>query len=817
MLNLLWNPLSISYLVKLILVLMMTGYFSIRIRNDAKSDKSLGINGALLVTFAALFVNMVMQFLRVSVHPDYTAYLLAWISPMGAIALCGFIQFAYRFSMPDAQGSRESHIVFTVSIAFVGLEVITAFLRHEALLTHGVVTHRMAWMNLPYIIGFLYAFLAFFRQMIRAISKDPAQSLNQSIGRGRVVLLGPSKPLNSTAAAARAFLIVCTFPLLFGMVFLLRRFDIIGPIMAELAGCWVFLLTLSSFGFVYLNYVPARTSYGIKLAGITLTIMLSILCGVAWIIGPIYADAYQNQHLVKARTALRFDPMPTGGYAAARTSYRFETQIGERLGEGPETIALPFAFPYFETIYKQIHVRLDGLVGFEYAPFWRDVSHRFGPQPALYPLAMSFDDLANGGVQTPRNQHRGLFVKREAGRVVVTWRRLTAPSRPDSEYTFQMILYPDGAIEFHYMDLPEDLKPDFFISTATPMMVGITPGNMVGSVEVVGLTSDLLLSGVAGAGLMENYRLDFLLYLDKIYAPIAFFIMGTSLFVLLAFPVFFQTILDRPLARLLDGVRAFRSGEFSVAIPVVYRDEIGFLTQSINEMAYDQKSRINILENKMAQRSVEAAQFSTENIQHEERNHLSGELHDAVSQTLFSASLIADTLPNLWRHNPKRAKKALDEMRQLNRRALSEMRQLLFELRSPKIFTRTLGSLLREFSQKFEDQRQVHVKLNVESDKILPGKVQIAFYRIAQECLNNIAKHTDATEISLRFDGMATQAMMEITDNGQGLALHDMPIGHMGLQIMQERIEEIGGSLEIKTAPDEGTSLTVIWFKNDAN
>lgn len=816
MLNLFFNPLSINYLVQLILVSTIAIYFSVQVVFDVRSGKGAAVSGSLLITFVALLVNMLFQFLRVTLHPDQTAHVLPWISPVGAIALCGFVQFACRFSSESQPKSWLSCTILALSILFVGLEIVVGFQRHYALMKNGFVDFRPAWMDLPYVLGFSLALLAFFCHLARAVGHDECLSVGRSMLSAGAALAGRLKPLGRRAAAARAFLLVSGLPLLLVIILLLRSYGLLDHKTSEFTASWMFLLAISSFALVYLNYVPERSSYRVKLVGISLTTMLAILSGTSWVIGPVYVEAYEHSNLVEPRTALRFEPSADGVYAVARTAYRFDNRFGKRLRIDEETLELPFEFPFFGKTYKQIHLRLDGLVGMDYAPLWRDALHRFGPQPALYPLAMALEGLAGAGVvPTAEDGSRGLFAKREPGRVIVTWNLLHSQFRLNAEYSFQLALYPDGVIEVRYKDLPEGNKPDLFLPLSTPMMIGITPGFLAGPVETVRLMTDAPLKGAPGAGLMENYRLDFLLYLNRIYARVALFILGASLLILILFPAFFQVNLVQPLAKLLDGVQQFRRGKLSASIPVSYRDEIGSLTQSFNEMAQDQKNLIETLEDKVARRTVEATRFASENARLEERNHLSRELHDAVSQTLFSATLIADTLPSLWKKNPGHARKALSEMRKLNRIALSEMRGLLLELRPSKILSQTFGSLLRQLAETNIGPAPVTVQ--IESDMILPEKVQFAFYRIAQECLNNIAKHAHASEVVLYFDGLPSQAMMVISDNGRGFALAELPPGHMGLQIMQERMTEIGGSVEITATPGDGTSVTVIWFRHGSD
>ena len=190
---------------------------------------------------------------------------------------------------------------------------------------------------------------------------------------------------------------------------------------------------------------------------------------------------------------------------------------------------------------------------------------------------------------------------------------------------------------------------------------------------------------------------------------------------------------------------------------------------------------------------------------------MSSELHDAVSQTLFSSSLLADTLPRLIRENPEVVEAELDRLRLLNRSALSEMRTLLMELRPGRITEASFGDALRELIGAVQSGRSENVELVIDSDCQLPDAVQVTFYRIAQETLNNIFKHARASEVDVYFDGMASQALLSIQDNGRGFDVETIPAGHMGLQIMRERVDKIGGHIEIESTPGVGTKLTLIW------
>jgi PAS domain S-box-containing protein len=194
----------------------------------------------------------------------------------------------------------------------------------------------------------------------------------------------------------------------------------------------------------------------------------------------------------------------------------------------------------------------------------------------------------------------------------------------------------------------------------------------------------------------------------------------------------------------------------------------------------------------------------------EERQRLARELHDAVTQTLFSASLVADVLPRLWERKPQEALRRLEELRQLTRGALAEMRTLLLELRPAALIEADLGDVLRQLAEAFNGRARLPVAVTVEGQVRLSADVQVAFYRIAQEALNNIVKHANASQVTMRLIFEPQQLVLRIDDNGQGFDLaHPPPSGHFGLNIMRERAEVVGANFQIESQPGHGTSIVV--------
>ncbi len=195
----------------------------------------------------------------------------------------------------------------------------------------------------------------------------------------------------------------------------------------------------------------------------------------------------------------------------------------------------------------------------------------------------------------------------------------------------------------------------------------------------------------------------------------------------------------------------------------------------------------------------------------EERQRLARDLHDAVTQTLFSASLIAEVLPRLWERDPDEGVQRLNELRQLTRGALAEMRTLLVELMPATLADAALRDLLRHLTEATIGRTRVEVELDVEGERAMSPEVKIAFYRIAQEALNNMAKHSGATHTALSLRSTSEQVTLRIADNGRGFDPGAVPVEHLGLSIMQERAARIGADLTIESTPGAGTEITLVW------
>jgi PAS domain S-box-containing protein len=197
----------------------------------------------------------------------------------------------------------------------------------------------------------------------------------------------------------------------------------------------------------------------------------------------------------------------------------------------------------------------------------------------------------------------------------------------------------------------------------------------------------------------------------------------------------------------------------------------------------------------------------------EERQRLARDLHDAVTQTLFSASMIADVLPRLWERRPDQGRQRLDELRQLTRGALAEMRTLLLELRPNALVEASLADVLRQLGEAVMGRARLPITVTVagEDQQVSPD-VQVVCYRVAQEALNNVVKHAGAQSVAVHLAIQPDTVSLRVSDDGCGFDVAGIEAtGHFGLGIMHERAASVGARLRVESEPGQGTTILLTW------
>jgi len=285
----------------------------------------------------------------------------------------------------------------------------------------------------------------------------------------------------------------------------------------------------------------------------------------------------------------------------------------------------------------------------------------------------------------------------------------------------------------------------------------------------------------------------------------------------LIFSLLINSILLRaallPLDRLIATAQSFRAGDVTARVPrsPLHDPETDELADTLNYILDALEERSTTIERYTAQ--LEALSAKVMSAQEEERKRIARELHDETGQALTSLVLGLRALHNTT--SLEEAHQRTDDLLAQARQALDGVHRLAVELRPSTLDDLGLVPALRQCTSDFS--RNLRVPISFESRGFrgrLQPHVEIALYRIVQEALTNIAKHAQATQISvtLEHNGESVRAM--VTDNGRGFDLKaildsgDLDRG-LGLFGMQERAALLGGSFTIDTAPGRGTSICV--------
>jgi signal transduction histidine kinase len=192
-----------------------------------------------------------------------------------------------------------------------------------------------------------------------------------------------------------------------------------------------------------------------------------------------------------------------------------------------------------------------------------------------------------------------------------------------------------------------------------------------------------------------------------------------------------------------------------------------------------------------------------------ERNRLALELHDAVSQKLFSLVLTAEAATTLIDRDAVAAREHVAKLGALARQALDELRALIFELRPPDLERDGLCGALRKHVDVLRQLHPAEIELDVERD--LPGDParDRELFRIAQEALRNALQHARAAHVTVRLRVDGNGLLLEVADDGVGFdpSSPELRSRRLGLTSMEERAERVGGSLAIDSAPGKGATV----------
>ncbi len=254
-----------------------------------------------------------------------------------------------------------------------------------------------------------------------------------------------------------------------------------------------------------------------------------------------------------------------------------------------------------------------------------------------------------------------------------------------------------------------------------------------------------------------------------------------------------------------------------IGTPIYLRDQIiGFINlyslfpDFYNEVdaerleAFAKQTAIAIQNARLHQQSRELATV-------QERQRLARELHDSVTQALFTTTVMADSSLRQWNVNPEKAHGLLKQVFEVTTAALAEMRVLLLELRPQALVQVGFEQLISQLITSLRGRKQIELELDIDTPPSLPPDVKIGLYRVFQEILNNMVKHSGATRAVVRIKNRSDALFISVEDNGQGFDLAQLAPDSLGLGMMRERTEMIGAALDIQSTAGQGTQVSVTW------
>lgn len=278
----------------------------------------------------------------------------------------------------------------------------------------------------------------------------------------------------------------------------------------------------------------------------------------------------------------------------------------------------------------------------------------------------------------------------------------------------------------------------------------------------------------------------------QVILPSALFLVIPAILVSTYFGFLTARWLDLRLASLREATRAWRRGDFSVTAPADMADEIGHFGQELNQMAEE----LEIL----LQTSQELATL-------EERYRLARDLHDAVKQNMTAAGMQLSAAESMIDQDPPAARACLEEAGNLIHAAQQELSAIINELRPETLHKRGLAAALRDYLDRWSRQVKAEVRFEVEGDRSLNPSIELAVFRFAQEALANVARHSEASLVTVHLTLATDLITLRIRDDGRGFNTQLAEGKGLGLANMRERIEQAGGQVSLASSIDGGSEV----------
>jgi NarL family two-component system sensor histidine kinase LiaS len=192
----------------------------------------------------------------------------------------------------------------------------------------------------------------------------------------------------------------------------------------------------------------------------------------------------------------------------------------------------------------------------------------------------------------------------------------------------------------------------------------------------------------------------------------------------------------------------------------------------------------------------------------EERNRLARDLHDSVKQQVFATTMQIGAAKAMLGHDVSKAEMHMNQAEELSRQAQLELGTLIRELRPVTLSEAGFVPALREYANDWAQQNAIDVELAVSETPGMDKLVEQALFRITQEALANVSRHSQASSVRIELSGINSEIVLSIIDDGIGFDMPEVSDNGMGLANMRERMRSVGGQLQIESQSGGGTRIT---------
>ncbi|RUS46142.1 sensor histidine kinase [Cohnella sp. AR92] len=259
---------------------------------------------------------------------------------------------------------------------------------------------------------------------------------------------------------------------------------------------------------------------------------------------------------------------------------------------------------------------------------------------------------------------------------------------------------------------------------------------------------------------------------------------------------------------LRDAMLMMEKGSPIPPLPEMGKDEIGSLAEQFSRISRKWDEQVASLQ-RLSTNNTELAAKARMSAVVEERQRLARELHDAVSQQLFAISMTATAVGRTLDTNFDRAKRQVELIEEMAAVAQSEMRALLLHLRPVYLEGKRLSQAVPELIEEMRAKVAMDISLDMDEDLPLNKGVENHLFRMVQEALSNTLRHAKASKMDIALQRRGETVRLAIRDNGVGFDVETKKQTSYGLATMEERVNEIGGSLNVASAPGKGTRIEI--------